>query len=84
MDLSVILQLFTNMDAFLVNLASNYGMMIYVVMFLIFYLETGVFVFSFLPGDSLLFAAGVLAGAGLMGYLWPARWLPPVQRAPSD
>ena len=47
MDLSVILQLFTNMDAFLVNLASNYGTMIYVVMFLIFYLETGVFVFSF-------------------------------------
>ena len=68
MDLSVILQLFTNMDAFLINLASNYGLMIYVVMFLIFYLETGVFVFSFLPGDSLLFAAGVLAGAGLMGY----------------
>ena len=64
MDLSVILQLFTNMDAFLVNLASNYGMMIYVVMFLIFYLETGVFVFSFLPGDSLLFVAGTVAAAG--------------------
>lgn len=64
MDLSVILQLFTNMDAFLVNLASNYGMMIYLVMFLIFYLETGVFVFSFLPGDSLLFVAGTVAAAG--------------------
>lgn len=64
MDLSVILQLFTNMDAFLVNLASNYGTMIYVVMFLIFYLETGVFVFSFLPGDSLLFVAGTVAAAG--------------------
>ena len=50
MDLSVILQLFTNMDAFLVNLASNYGMMIYLVMFLIFYLETGVFVFYLLTG----------------------------------
>ena len=62
MDLSVILQLFTNMDAFLVNLASNYGMMIYVVMFLIFYP-------SFRETRS---------------YSWPARWLPPVQRAPSD
>ena len=39
-------------------------MMIYVVMFLIFYLETGVFVFSFLPGDSLLFVAGTVAAAG--------------------
>ncbi len=63
MDSSVLLQLFTNMDAFLVNLAANYGMMVYVVMFLIFYLETGVFFMSFLPGDSLLFVSGTVAAA---------------------
>ena len=64
MDFSLIVQLFTNMDAFLVSLATNYGFLIYAVMFLIFFLETGVFVFSFLPGDSLLFVAGTIAAAG--------------------
>lgn len=64
MDFSTIAELFTNMDGFLVSLASDHGLAIYGVMFLIFYLETGVFVCSFLPGDSLLFVAGTVAAAG--------------------
>ncbi len=64
MDFSLVVQLFTNMDAFLVSLATNYGFMIYAVMFMIFFLETGVFIFSFLPGDSLLFVSGTIAAAG--------------------
>ena len=63
MDTNTLLQLFTNMDAFLVALASEHGMTIYAVMMLIFYLETGVFLFSFLPGDSLLFVAGTVSAA---------------------
>lgn len=62
--LGLIVELFTNADHFLVELATNYGTLIYVAMFIIFFLETGVVVMSFLPGDSLLFVAGTVAAAG--------------------
>lgn len=61
---ALIVNLFTNADAFLVSLATNYGMWIYLTMFLIFFLETGFVVMSFLPGDSLLFVAGTVAASG--------------------
>jgi len=41
----------------------NYGNMVYAIMFLIVFVETGLIVMPFLPGDSLLFAAGALAAA---------------------
>ncbi len=62
--LDLLLELFTNADHFLVSLATNYGMWIYAAMFLIFFLETGFVVMSFLPGDSLLFVAGTVAASG--------------------
>lgn len=62
--LGLIVELFTNADHFLVSLATNYGMWIYAAMFLIFFLETGFVVMSFLPGDSLLFVAGTVAASG--------------------
>lgn len=64
MDLATIGQLFTDMNGFLANLADSHGLTLYAVICLIFYLETGVFIFSFLPGDSLLFVAGTVAAAG--------------------
>lgn len=60
----LIIELFTNADHFLVSLATDYGTLIYIAMFVIFFLETGVVVMSFLPGDSLLFVAGTVAAAG--------------------
>ena len=60
----LIVELFTNADHFLVSLATNYGMLIYAAMFIIFFLETGCVIMSFLPGDSLLFVAGTVAAAG--------------------
>ncbi len=60
----LIVELFTNADHFLVSLAANYGTLIYAAMFLIFFLETGFVVMSFLPGDSLLFVSGTVAAAG--------------------
>ena len=62
--LGLIVDLFTNADHFLVSLATDYGTLIYVAMFLIFFLETGFVVMSFLPGDSLLFVAGTVAASG--------------------
>ena len=57
-----------HIDRHLFELASNYGTWVYAILFLIVFCETGLVVTPFLPGDSLLFACGVLAGADLLGY----------------
>lgn len=67
--LSLVTELFTNADHFLVTLATEYGWLVYAAMFLIFFLETGIVVMAFLPGDSLLFVAGTVAAAGTMSPL---------------
>ena len=59
-------ELFTNADHFLITLATDYGWLVYVAMFLIFFCETGIVVLAFLPGDSLLFVSGTVAAAGTM------------------
>lgn len=58
-----------HIDVHLFELVENYGVWIYAILFLIIFCETGLVVTPFLPGDSLLFAAGVVSGAGLMDYL---------------
>jgi membrane-associated protein len=53
-----------HLDDHLAALVSQYGTLTYAILFLIIFLETGVVVTPFLPGDSLLFAAGALAALG--------------------
>jgi membrane-associated protein len=55
-----------HVDRYLLDFAMHYGVWIYALLFLIVFLETGVVVTPFLPGDSLLFATGALAAAGVM------------------
>lgn len=57
-----------HIDVHLFELVENYGVWIYAILFIIIFCETGLVITPFLPGDSLLFAAGVVSGAGLMGY----------------
>lgn len=57
-----------HIDAHLFELVSKYGLWIYAILFVVVFCETGLVVTPFLPGDSLLFASGVVAGAGMMGY----------------
>ncbi len=57
-----------NVDDHLLELVTAYGTWIYLILFIIVFCETGLVVTPFLPGDSLLFAGGVLAGTGVMGY----------------
>jgi membrane-associated protein len=55
-----------HVDRYLLDFATSYGVWIYALLFLIVFLETGVVVTPFLPGDSLLFATGALAAAGVI------------------
>jgi membrane-associated protein len=65
MDLfSGFLDLILHLDQHLRDLAQTYGAWVYAILFLIIFLETGVVVTPFLPGDSLLFVAGTIAAAG--------------------
>jgi membrane-associated protein len=57
-----IIDLFLHLDKHLAELISSYGMWTYAILFAIIFCETGLVVTPFLPGDSLLFAAGALAG----------------------
>ena len=52
-----------HVDDHLLEFIRNYGVWIYAILFLIIFVETGLVVMPFLPGDSLLFAAGALAAS---------------------
>jgi membrane-associated protein len=53
-----------HVDVHLLELLQNYGPWIYAILFLVIFVETGLVVMPFLPGDSLLFVIGALAAAG--------------------
>jgi membrane-associated protein len=53
-------------DTYLPGIIATYGFWTYFILFAIIFCETGLVVFPYLPGDSLLFVAGALSGAGLL------------------
>jgi membrane-associated protein len=61
-----LLHMILNIDQFLGLWVAEYGAWIYLVLFLIIFCETGLVVFPFLPGDSLLFIAGAFGASGLL------------------
>jgi membrane-associated protein len=66
--LGFLLDLILNVDKHLETVVLNYGGWVYALLFLIIFVETGVVVMPFLPGDSLLFVVGAMCGVGLMSY----------------
>lgn len=67
MDLiAFLIDFILHVDKHLAAFVQAYGAWVYALLFLIVFVETGVVVMPFLPGDSLLFVVGTLCGAGLM------------------
>ena len=61
-----LVDLLLHSDQYLLQLVESYGPWVYGILFLIVFAETGLVVTPFLPGDSLLFAAGALGAAGAL------------------
>jgi membrane-associated protein len=64
--LMALADLILHIDRHLRDFVGNYGGWVYGLLFLIIFVETGLVVMPFLPGDSLLFVVGAMAGAGVM------------------
>ena len=60
------IDLFLNLDVHLAEFVAQYGVWVYAMLFAIIFIETGLVIWPFLPGDSLLFAAGALAATGVL------------------
>jgi len=64
-----IFDIITNLDQNLHLITQQYGSLTYLILFLIFFSETGLVIAPFLPGDSLLFVAGLIAAQGSLN-IW--------------
>jgi membrane-associated protein len=67
---SFCLDLVLHLDKHLAEIIKDYGLWTYLILLVIIFCETGLVVTPFLPGDSLLFAAGALSAVGALDPLW--------------
>jgi membrane-associated protein len=67
--MQTLIDLFLHLDTHLAEFVDLYGPWVYALLFLIIFCETGLVITPFLPGDSLLFAAGALSASGILN-IW--------------
>jgi membrane-associated protein len=63
-----LLDFILHVDRYLETFVRDHGLWVYALLFLVIFVETGLVVMPFLPGDSLLFVVGAMCGLGLMSY----------------
>jgi membrane-associated protein len=68
--ITFIIDLVLHLDRYLNIIITNYGTWTYLILFVVIFIETGLVVTPFLPGDSLLFAAGALAAVVPSFHVW--------------
>ena len=66
--LAYLMDFILHVDKHLEAFVISYGTWVYALLFMIIFVETGVVVMPFLPGDSLLFVVGAMCGVGLMSF----------------
>jgi membrane-associated protein len=68
--MKIIFDMILHLDKYLGNLIQSYGIFSYLIMFFIIFSETGFVLFTFFPGDTLLFVAGTFASTGVIKMHW--------------
>lgn len=66
--IAFLLDFILHVDRYLETFVQGYGLWVYALLFLVIFVETGVVVMPFLPGDSLLFVVGAMCGTGLLSF----------------
>ena len=66
--ISFLIDFILHIDRYLESFVQANGVWVYVLLFAIIFIETGLVVMPFLPGDSMLFVVGAMCGVGLMDY----------------
>lgn len=68
--MNIIFDIFLHLDKYIGSIIQSYGALTYLIMFFVIFFETGFVIFTFFPGDTLLFVAGAFASTGVIKIYW--------------